>query len=116
MPFDGTKLDEATRVLIEARQILIEKGWITCVCEDDEGRHCAMGAINAVFDHHSRGTGGPAYQDRGKPMVDRLYDAIPKEKRALYSDDRLSAVPCFNNDQKDVSVVLDWFNRAISSY
>src|SRR4051812_16046026 len=39
MPYDGTGLDKATKVLIEARR-LVEEGWCQGAYEDAAGRVC----------------------------------------------------------------------------
>lgn len=44
MPYDGTGLDEATKVLLEARH-LIEEGWCQGAYEDAAGNVCLRRAL-----------------------------------------------------------------------
>lgn len=52
MPYDGSGLDETTKVLLEARR-LVEKGWCQGVYADPAGRVClhralALGSLAAA--------------------------------------------------------------------
>lgn len=52
MPFDGTtfvELDEVTRVLKDARDIIEKGGWCRGQQRDERGRHCVIGAISVAI-------------------------------------------------------------------
>jgi hypothetical protein len=100
MPFDGTKLDATTQLLIKAREVLVTNGWCTGHLVDKKGRHCAMGAIQCAMGYN-KNLQGLAY---GSETETRLADALP---RGYWS------VPMFNNDQTSVKPILELFDRAI---
>jgi len=104
MPFDGTNLDETTKTLIEARRILIDYGWCVGNLVQNDGRHCAMGAINAAMGHHVNAA-GPAY---GSEAEKRLLKVLPQKWLG-------QCIPSFNNAQDTVEPVIALFDRAIAN-
>lgn len=111
MPFDGTQLDETTKDLIAARDLLVRRGWCAYVLDDSAGRHCALGAIYAI----SAGYNTAISAGYNTAAVVRLAHAIPGMIAPVSADYAYRAVPQFNNSQTDVQVILDWFDRAIAA-
>lgn len=103
MPLDGTNYDEATRQLIDAKQLLIEKGWCVGQRENQRGEHCALGALDAVI-------GGMAV---AQPSVVRLAAAIP-DRRVRSPLGLAWDVAAFNNAQTSIEPILEWFDLAIA--
>lgn len=114
MPYDGTRLDETTQGLIAAKEVLVQEGWCRDTRKDQEGRHCAIGAVDAAC-----GTGEPlytwAYYTPATPLVTRLRDAIPSGERALRHSDAGFSVADYNNTRESVEEIYEWFDRAIAA-
>lgn len=120
MPFDGTQIDEVTRVLLSARDRLAN-GWCT------RARHrgdafCALGALAFEADGYANGGLSNTY----RAAYERLFNALTDEQRAeaiseyhqhwlTLPSGGLSAesyVAQYNNSQTSVEPVLEWFDKA----
>jgi len=118
MPFDGTQLDAATKLLIDVKDAIIRDGWCVGIFTDSHGRHCMLGGFDAVFGNED----GYA-EKRVQNALHRLIAAIPEEAREKqHYCPRLpvgtpdyGAIAQYNNDQKDVEAIYAWLDRAIAA-
>jgi hypothetical protein len=104
MPFDGTKLDEATRMLMDARGF-IETGW----CRNTQARAADGSAVEPDSDEAVSWCAYGALVRAGLRNGDMYHSAVLRFKKAAGG-----LVATFNNAQKTVDPVLDAFDRAIS--
>ena len=106
MPFDGSQLDDVTKLLIEGRA-RIERGWTTYAqgrdkdgnevdpCSETAVAWCAYGALCAAFGDDIPGN---------HPAAERLMKVGMKGEPWAF----------FNNRQSSPEPVLDAFDRAIA--
>lgn len=104
MPLDGTRYDEATQQLIDAKQLLIEKGWCRGARVNMKNEHCALGALDVAMGEMA---------ERFHLAVIRLADAVPAEIERSPIGPAWD-VAQFNNAQGSVESILAWFDRALA--
>jgi hypothetical protein len=107
MPFDGTDLDINTQLLIDAKQLLIDKGWCTkCLAVDRYGRDISHNSPQAVG-FCALGAIFRAAHDRRHITLENA----PFERLQIAMGGN---IPVFNNRQTSVEPVLAAFDRAIA--
>ncbi len=130
MPFDNTEtlteFDQDTAILIRVKNLLVEKGWCTCVLEDHHGRHCLNGAIlktiggGLAASHLSQFT----HLSQKRATINRLMSRFrviinADHPKFLLPEDAMSmfqgnSTASFNNAQTSVEPVLDLLDKAIA--
>ncbi len=112
---------KASERLIAAKNLLATQGWCTNALVNARGQHCAVGGIieaDGVKAKDRNGNlslqGNPWESPVNKPSIEFLTEAIPEsEHGALRQFSSGSKVALYNNAQRDFSVILAWFDRAI---
>ncbi len=107
MPFDGTRLDETTQVILRARDLLA-KGWCTNTrkAPGDEPRFCALGALAYAA------TGNAWSGDCTKRDNSIFYRGCERLADALPAVGSTSKIARYNNAQTSVEPILEWFDKA----
>lgn len=99
MPLDGGNIDPRVLVLMEARQILVDDGWVPyCGARQRGYPNCAVTAITAA---------GGAEDD-----IALLVQALPRRR---WWQHQWRSVPQFNDAQTSVEPILALYDRAIRS-
>jgi hypothetical protein len=89
--------DEAIRLLIETKRILVERGWCPNSFADSLGRHCIIGALCEV-------------KEQNKPARD---EALLRLQNSLFGSG-FSGVIDFNDSQNNIKPILALLDKAIA--
>ena len=100
MPFDPVQLDEVTRLLIGARELIATKGWIKNEYKSEAG-YCMLAAIMYSCD---MGAGLIDYSRTINEAAKRLRSVVGTRNNIAYWNDR----------QDSVEAVLAAFDAAIA--
>lgn len=122
MPFDGKELDETTKTLIAARELLEKEGWCKFTLKDADGRRCTLGAVAAARTGSVFVNGD--IDQLLAPALNRLLVAIPEGERfagmtvppgPLAAHQASGYVCNYNNSRTGTQDILEWFDRAIAA-
>lgn len=100
MPFDGTNLSQVKRDLIAARELLIEKGWVSSA--NSEGPYClGMAVYRGACDHDNDRT------DQAMGVLKVLLGFAPLDRDGEIFD--------WNDAQTSIEPVLALLDEAIAA-
>lgn len=87
-------------VIMEALNYMREHGWCKNILEDDQGRVCALGALNKVM------TDREIYPEFGA-----LSTCLPED----FEPDIITRFVDYNNSRQDFSEIEEWFEKAAAN-
>lgn len=107
MPLDGTGLDETTKIILDALDILRRDGWCRGRLIDGEGRVCANGALVKALGGKFVASIPLDYDmNKARAAVARLADAASVH---------FFAVPAHNNSRESFDEIEEWFLKAAAT-
>ncbi len=101
----ATTIMKTSEKLSKAADILAAKGMVSGVRRDHLGRHCALGALDAIYPvggYYDSGYHDEQYADATAALADKL--------RAMEVPEAM-AYPFYLNRSNDGSLVAQWSNR-----
>lgn len=95
MPFDGTHIDAAGKVLLDAADLLERDGWCQFARKNRDGNMCAVGALSMA----ATGTElYPGFCDRLTKAAERMAVSIPDDDpKLIYVSSPFAKVMVWND-------------------
>lgn len=96
MPFDGSKIDELGKILLDAADVIEQQGWCQGRIKAHDGRVCALGAVaSTLTDGKPHRVNDVRFARAGVRLSRTIYGKIPEDDFdaaflvARWNDDRL---------------------------